>query len=100
MEARLRARWQRIKEPLEISIIGIFLVGLLALVILIILGYIFHWDWIGLSPYVSPTHSKDTDFQRGKTLWDWLQLLIIPAVLAAGGYGLSLVFLRKDTPSV
>jgi Pentapeptide repeats (8 copies) len=34
-----------------------------------------HWDWTGLG---------------GKKLWDWLQLLIIPAVLAIGGYLFSL----------
>jgi len=39
--------------------------------VLIAAGYIFNWDWTGLSR---------------KTLWDWLQLLILPAVLALGGY--------------
>src|SRR5438128_9059503 len=38
---------------------------------LIILGYIFSWSWTGL---------------HGRTLYDWLQLLIIPVVLAVGGY--------------
>src|SRR5437763_4042440 len=34
----------------------------------------------------SKNRSKDwTGFSR-KTLWDWLQLLIIPVVLAGGGY--------------
>jgi len=30
--------------------------------------------------------TKTVAYQPGKTLWDWLQLLIIPAVLAVGGY--------------
>jgi hypothetical protein len=37
---------------------------------LVICGYLFGWKWTGLPK---------------RTLWDWLQLLIIPAVLAAGG---------------
>src|SRR6266567_737136 len=36
-----------------------------------ILGYKFNWPWTGL---------------HGRTIYDWLQLLIIPAVLAVGGY--------------
>lgn len=37
-------------------------------------------DWTGLGPYVD----ADGKFQRGKTLWDWMELLIVPFVLAAG----------------
>ncbi len=59
-------------------------VALLVLFVVGVLGYIFNWDWVGLGPFVSPTHPKDSDFQRGKTLWDWLQLLIIPLVQAQG----------------
>jgi uncharacterized protein YjbI with pentapeptide repeats len=33
-------------------------------------GFEMSWDWTGF---------------RGKTLWDWLQLLIVPAILAVGG---------------
>ena len=44
---------------------------LLVLLVVIVLAYIFHVNVPGLS---------------GKNLWDWLQLLIIPAVLAIGGY--------------
>ena len=40
--------------------------------------------WTGFSAYTSPPHPEHTDFQRSKTFWDWLQLLIIPVILAAG----------------
>ncbi len=36
-----------------------------------ICGYLLGWKWTGLSK---------------RTLWDWLDLLIVPAVLAIGGY--------------
>jgi len=41
----------------------------LALLIIVISSYLFGWKWTGLPK---------------RTLWDWLQLLIIPAVLAGG----------------
>ena len=50
--------------------IGKALGALMALLlVIIILGYTFNWSWTGL---------------RGKTLWDWLQLLIIPVLLTLG----------------
>jgi hypothetical protein len=38
--------------------------------VIVICGYLFGWKWTGLPK---------------RTLWDWLQLLIIPGVLAGGG---------------
>ncbi len=70
MRAKLRSWWKNTSKTLD-AVIIISLVILLVLLVLIILGYIFNWSWAGL---------------HGKTLYDWLQLLIIPAVLALGGY--------------
>ena len=70
MVARFRSWWQKIRKPLD-ALIMILLVVLVILVVVVTIGYVFHWGWTGLSQ---------------KTLWDWLQLLIIPAVLAVGGY--------------
>ena len=71
MSAKIRSWWQKARKPMEI--LGIILLSILviALIVAIILTYIFNINVSGL---------------RGKTLWDWLQLLIIPAVLAVGGY--------------
>ncbi len=72
---------QKIKAHRVVTVI-IIVVGKLGITLLVVLvlGYIFNWEWTGLGPYIPP--SKDSNFQRGKTLWDWLQLLIIPLVLA------------------
>jgi hypothetical protein len=70
MLARLRSWWQKTSKTLD-AVVILMLVVLVALVVVIILGYANNWNWTGL---------------RGKTLYDWLQLLIIPAVLAVGGY--------------
>jgi uncharacterized protein YjbI with pentapeptide repeats len=44
---------------------------------IIVLGYVHEWKWTGLV--------KGKAFSK-RTLWDWLNLLIVPIVLALGGY--------------
>jgi ABC-type multidrug transport system fused ATPase/permease subunit len=70
MIARLRSWWKNTSKTLDVVVI-LMLVVLLAVIVVSILGYAYNLNWSGL---------------HGKTFWDWLQLLIIPAVLAVGGY--------------
>jgi len=97
MEARLRSWWQKIRKyRVAIGVIAIVLVIVIAL---IIAGYWF--DWTGFNGYnkVTITHiisstnagtvTKTEEYQPGRALWDWLQLLIIPAVLVIGGFWLN-----------
>jgi hypothetical protein len=51
----------------------------IALVVLILQGYAFQWTGFGQS-------EVNEDIQPYKTLWDWLDLLIVSVVLAIGGY--------------
>jgi hypothetical protein len=53
----------------RIALLGIG-IGL-AIVIIAVCGYAFGWPWTGLAK---------------RTFWDWLSLLIVPVVLALGGY--------------
>lgn len=46
-------------------------------------GYSF--PWTGFGDYTKP----DSDFVRGKTLWDWMQLFIIPIFLSIGVFFLN-----------
>ncbi len=70
MGARLRSWWQQINQHrVPILVVAIILVVVIAL---IIIGYRF--DWTGFNG----------NNKSGKTLWDWLQLIIIPAVLTLG----------------
>src|SRR6266700_5609846 len=62
-----RSWWQKAKKPLEVFCIIVVCVLVIALLVVIALAYIFNVNVPGL---------------RGKTLWDWLQLLIIPLALA------------------
>ncbi len=54
---------------------------------LLVIGPVLIWlgytqDWIGLRAYTDPKG----DYHPAKTLWDWMELLIIPIVLAVGGF--------------
>src|SRR5438105_1867989 len=70
--------WRRQIKIHPVTTVLIALV--VALVVLVTLGgYIFHWGWTGFSG----------NSTSGKTLWDWLHLLIIPVVLALGGFWLN-----------
>ena len=53
---------------------------------LIWLGYFYEWTGFGFY-----TNTKG-EVERAKTVWDWLDLLIVPAVVAIGG----LVFTRTE----
>ena len=80
---------------MKIVRIGV-LVAVIALIVLFILGYIFNWAWTGVGPYISPPHPQSSDFQRGKTLYDWLQLAIIPVTLAVGIWWLNRLQQKRD----
>src|SRR6266436_5235314 len=60
MGAKFRSWWQKVRKPQEIAPIAALLIGLVTVIFLVIAGYRFHWDW--------------------------LQLLVIPFVLAVGSY--------------
>jgi uncharacterized protein YjbI with pentapeptide repeats len=53
----------------------------LALTVLIALAYRLRWRWTGFAEVRTP-RTGDEDVQPAKTLWDWLQLLVIPLALA------------------
>src|SRR5713101_1618561 len=85
MTRKLQSLWKIISKPLEIVIIILSLVLFVAVIVIVVAGYIFRWDWTGLGAH-----------PQGKTLWDWLQLLIIPVVLAVGGYAFNLTISRNE----
>src|SRR6266581_1894736 len=93
MEARFRSWWQKIRQHrVAIAIITAIIVVVIAL---IIIGYWF--DVTGFNGYTqvstirtlsgptAGTVTRTEVYQSGKTLWDWMQLLIVPVVLAVGG---------------
>ncbi|HEX9925861.1 MAG TPA: pentapeptide repeat-containing protein [Anaerolineae bacterium] len=70
-------RTNKLPITIAIALFLIFLAG----------GYSgsYYFSWTGFGDYAPPPGVKE----RGKTFWDWLDLLIIPAVLAGGALWLN-----------
>src|SRR5690242_4550553 len=70
---RLQLAHTRLIAGIIAVCIGIFLV--------IFASYWLNWTWTGFNASVGPNILQ---YQPSKTLWDWMQLLIVPLVLALG----------------
>jgi len=77
--AWLQRRWKTV-----LAVVG------LAVLVLVICAYIFQWTWTGFSGY-----KGNTTIPRVQTLWDWLQLLVIP--IAVAGVGVLFNWRRDQT---
>jgi len=73
MIAWFHSWWRKTSKTLD-AVIILSLANLVVLLVLIILDYIFNWSWAGL---------------HGKTLYDWLALLIAPILISLFGLWLS-----------
>jgi uncharacterized protein YjbI with pentapeptide repeats len=65
-----------------LAVLGAATVVVAAVVVLIRVGQ--HYQWTGFGESVQPK-SGDQEIHPRKTLWDWLQLFIVPLALAAIG---------------
>ena len=77
--------WEKNKRLLVI--VGIVIIVLLIAFALAV--YMFGWDWTGFTSVIGPTVHPNEQYRPAKTLWDVLQLLIVPIILAIGGFWLS-----------
>jgi uncharacterized protein YjbI with pentapeptide repeats len=77
MRKRLSSWWQKANKP----IFAIEAMACLVVVMILILGYWLKWSWTGFS---------------AKTLWDWLQLLFVPIILAIGGFWLNQIQRERE----
>jgi phage terminase small subunit len=100
MKARFLSWWQYIGKHWVATIIIVFV----GVIVLIILGYLFRWDWTGFNngtsqiTITSPSNGnyKANVPQLSKSLWDWLQLLVIPVVLAVAGFWFNKIQKDRD----
>jgi len=76
-----------VRTTLQIAA-GIFFLTILIVAILV--GY--RYPSVGFSNYTSPSG----EFERGKTFWDWMQLFVIPLILARLAYRLSSAQRNKE----
>ena len=65
--ARFRSWWQKARKRLGVFSIVVVCMLMIALIMVIVLAYLFNVNVPGF---------------RGKTLWDWMQLLVVPFALA------------------
>src|SRR5258705_12557304 len=85
--------WQKTRKPLGIIVI---IAAFISAIVLIAIDISFYGTGFDGYNQISTTHilsgpssgtvTRTEVYQPGKSLWEWLQLLIIPAVLALGGY--------------
>jgi hypothetical protein len=66
---------QEVPSGIRIFVTLLIISSLLALVYIVSGGYVEGWKWTGII--------KDPSF-RSRTFWDWLDILIVPAVVAVG----------------
>lgn len=94
----LRHWRQKIKQHrLIIAFIIVAGVLLTALIVVVILGYLLNWPGVGVNGGYSKITTTGTtkgitttiEQPLTKTLWDWMQLLIVPLVLAIGVFWLN-----------
>ncbi|MEM6252194.1 MAG: pentapeptide repeat-containing protein [Cyanobacteria bacterium P01_D01_bin.156] len=71
------------------AIATFFSLGVISIVVLTALGYYYCWDWVGVSNYTPPKTNQVQECQRTKTLWDWMELLIVPVTLSGGAWLIS-----------
>jgi hypothetical protein len=96
--ATLRSCWQAIKQHPVIATVVV--VVLVAGIVFIVAVYNYGWDWTGFNggyaQVTTHTPTKDTVLPPTKTLWDWLQLLFVPATLTFGVWWLSRLQQQRD----
>lgn len=68
--------WQRRKK---MALMFVFSLLSVSCVIFVIYAYKFGLRWTGFNAFQGPNTQQ---YQPTKTLWDWLQLLIVPIVLS------------------
>ena len=93
-QAEQHLTWWRKNKQLLITVTVVIIVLIVAFALAV---YKFGWDWIGFNggygQITTTSTSQGTTTAKvkppGKTLWDLLQLLIVPIVLAVGGFWLN-----------
>ena len=88
---RLRTVIVALRQQLSTVIVAglVTLVSLAILSYLVYLGYGIGWTGLGEAP-------TEKDVRPAKTLWDWLALFIVPALLAIGGVLISQQIQRQQ----
>jgi len=79
----MRSRTQLEPMIVRVSIVGLIIVFIIGIIMLARVAPAFP-DWTGLN--AAHMDGQGHELPRAKTLWDWLQLLLVPLILLGGGY--------------
>lgn len=90
----LSVRNYRMNKTNRLFVLALSL-GVIILVAILVGGYALGWQWTGMGEFQISVPS-DRVYQRQKTLWDWLDLLIVPAALAGGALWLNRSQQRRE----
>jgi hypothetical protein len=77
MAQQQHSRW----PPIRRQLLWAGVIAALTFLAIVVCSYLFGWHWTGLPRLKVPPNTQPT-----KSLWDWLDLLIVPVVLATGGF--------------
>ena len=91
LESRFTRFIRLLIKPTLVVGVTIALIVTLVLVLRSLVPYAYQMDW-GLSEFTAP----DDTYYRAKTLWDWLELLIVPFALAGTSLLFSVVRARAE----
>src|SRR5258708_32893019 len=90
---RLRSWWQYIRNHWIVAVIIALVIAAMVLIFIesLINGTGFNsYNKITVAHTISGTNAgtviRTEEYQPGRTLWDWMQLLFIPVVLAVAGF--------------
>jgi hypothetical protein len=90
--------WQKNKKLLIIFIAAVVIIVLL--IVFVWAVYKFGWGWTGFaggySKITKKSTTEDTEYLASKTLWDWMQLLLVPIILAIGGFWLNQIQKNRE----
>src|SRR5574341_892948 len=75
---------RQFKDRLRKGALVLFAVVLIVYGIVYVILVAYQFEKVGFSDYRSPKIPEGVVFERAKSLWDWLSLLVIPLVLTFG----------------
>ena len=78
----------------------VWMTAMLVVAVILLLALLIRWGytipWTGFGEYTW-TEWKDQKYQRAKTLWDWMQLLLIPiTITVVGAFGAAWLNQRRE----
>lgn len=95
-KAKQHVWWQKNKRLL----ITIAIIILVLLLVFTLAVSFFGWDWTGFTGATGPTVKPNEQYRPAKTLWDVLQLLIVPIILAIGGFWLNQIQKEREQRTI